>query len=156
MATYDETYFKDAPFWHPTGGGTPAGQTTARVYANGDIVRLHKLERDQKVMEVTLGCDRLDTNGAPTLAFVFELTDGTSPITLATMIAASVGSATAATRIFRLDNPLAIGYVVPTRGFYLQFRATAGPATGASGKLYFAVRTSSVLTGSESPLRPTG
>lgn len=156
MATYTEVYYKDAPFYHPVGGPQFAGVTTSRTLANGDIILLNKVERDAKLMDVVLGSSRQDTNGTPTLAGVFELTDGTTPIVLATLAITFFGSATAATRIARLDNPLAIGYVVPSRGFYLQFRITAGPATGAAGICYFAARFTNVLYGNESPLRPTG
>lgn len=158
MATHTEVYFNDAAFYHPTGGGPLAGRTTARVYANGDTVRLHKVERDTKLGDVVVATDRLDTNGAPTLAGVLELVDsaGASLVTLVTLAAALLGDATAANRIRRLDNPAALGYVVPSRGCWLQFRFTAGPATGASGQLAFSVERTNVVTGAESPLAPTG
>lgn len=158
MPTYEEVYYKDAAFYHPVGGGPLAGRTTARTYANGNTVGLHKVERDTKLGDVVVASDRLDTNGAPTLAGVLELVDsaGASLVVLATLATTFFGSATAATRVARLDNPAALGYVVPSRGCYLQIRFTAGPATAASGQIAFSVSRTNVTTGAESPLAPTG
>lgn len=156
MATYEEKYFKDAPFYHPVGGGPLAGRTTSRAYANGDIVKLHKVERDTKMGDAVVGPDRLDTNGAPSATGVLELTDGTTTVELVTLSIANLSSATAATRMARTTNPASIGLVVPTRGFWLQFRFTAVFATAAAGQLGFSVSRTNVTTGDESPLAPTG
>jgi hypothetical protein len=154
--TYESVYFKDAAFYHPTGGGPLVGRTTTREYVTGDIVKLHKIERDTKLGDVVIASDRMDTNATPTLAGVLEITDGTTPTVLATLATTFFGSATAATRIARLDNPAALGYVTPTRGFYLQVRMTASPATSVTGVISFSVERTNVLTGAESPLVPTG
>lgn len=156
MATYEEVYNKDAAFYHPTGGGPLAGRTTSRTYANADVVKLHKIERDTKLADLVVTSDRLDTNATPTLAAVVEVTDGTTPTVLATLATTFFGSATAATRVARLDNPAALGYVIPSRGFWLQIRFTAGPATAAAGVIGFALDRTNVLSGAESPLVPTG
>lgn len=156
MATFDEAYYKDAPFYHPTGGSAMAGRTTARSYANGDIVRLHKVERDTKIGDAVVAPDRLDTNGTPTATGELELYDGTTTVSLVSLTTTNLGSATAASRMARTTNPASIGYVVPTRGFWLQFRFTAAFATAASGSLGFSVQRTNVLTGAESPLVPTG
>lgn len=155
MATHEEVYFKDAAFYHPTGGGPLAGRTTARTYGNGDVVKLHKIERDTKLGDLVVASDRLDT-GAAAMTGVVEVTDGTSPITLATLPTTFFGSATASQRVARLDNPAALGYVIPSRGFWLQIRITAGPAAAASGQMAFSLDRTNVVTGGESPLAPTG
>jgi hypothetical protein len=156
MTTYAEVYNKDAAFYHPTGGGPLAGRTTSRVLANADVILLHKLERDTKLGDLVVASDRLDTNAGPTLAGVVEVTDGVTPTVLATLATTFFGAAAAATRIARLDNPAALGYVIPSRGFWLQIRITAGPATAAAGQIAFSLERTNLTTGAESPLVPTG
>lgn len=157
MATYTEAYNKDAPFYHPTGGGSPyAGITTSRELANGDIIKLQQVERDTKIKDAVVGASRQDTHATPTLAGVLELTDGTTTVALVTCGVTVLGSATASDRVARLNNPAAVGYIVPSRGFWLQFRVTAGPATVAAGTIGFAVESTNVMYGNESPVRPTG
>lgn len=153
MATYEEVYFKDAAFYHPTGGGPLAGRTTSRVLANGDVVKLHKVERDTKIADAVLSVPILDAHATPTATGQLELTDGSTTVALV-----AVSTALAATGgIARLSNAAALGYVVPSRGFWLQFRMLTAVATAPSaGVIGFAVNRTNVLSGAESPLAPTG
>lgn len=157
MATYTELSFNEGPFWHPTAPFPLVTRTqTSRTYANGDIVKLFKVAQDTKILCAFFGSDRLDTNGAPTVAGQLELYDGTTTVALAAL-STQMSSATAASRTFiGLTNPDAVGYVVPTRGFWLQFRFTAALATAAAGKFGAGILGAGAMFGLESPLRPTG
>jgi hypothetical protein len=156
MATYTEKSFNEGPFWHPTAPFPLVFRTTSRTYANGDIVKLAKVERDTKILTAFYGGDRLDTNGAPSAAGQLELYDGTTTVALIALTT-ELSSATAASRTrFGLTNPDAVGYVVPTRGFWLQFRFTAALATAAAGVFGAGILGAGCMFGSESPLRPTG
>lgn len=154
MATYSETPQKEAPFWHPTGPENLAFRCATRIYANGDIVKLWKLERDTKIVHAVVGNERLDSNGVPTLAGVLRLNDGTTQVTLVTCGTAILGAA--AGSVTFTTNQAAVGYILPTRGFWLEFFFTAGPATAVTGILSFGVQLSFIHFGGESPLRPTG
>lgn len=157
MATYLHKAFAEGPYWHPTSGATAlVFREPTRVYADGDILKLCKVERDLKIADASYAGDRLDTNGAPTATGVLEITDGVTPLTLITFTTAHLGSATASARIARLDNPAMLGFVVPTRGYWLQVRFTAAFATAATGIIAAGVSVTALLFGQESALRPTG
>lgn len=157
MATYTELSFNEGPFWHPTAPFPLVTRTqTSRSYANGDIVRLFKVAQDTKILYAVYGGDRLDS-GTPTLTAQLELYDGTTTVALLTLGTAVLGSATASQRYAHgLTNPDAVGYVVPTRGFWLQLRFTAVNATPSAGKFGAGILAAGQMFGLESPLRPTG
>src|SRR5690606_31566326 len=135
MATFTEIYNKDGAFYHPTGGGPLAGRTTSREYDDGDVVKLHQIERDTKIGNATLSASAMDVHATPTMTAVLELTDGTTTVALVSMSAATIGAG----GVEQLTNPAALGYVVPSRGFWLQIRITAAPATVAAGIFGFSV-----------------
>lgn len=156
MATYTELQFNQSAWYLPTGGPGVAGQSASRTLANGDIIKFDQIQKDTKIMGLTVGSDRLDTNGTPTMTGVWEITDGTTPLTLCTTTTANHGSATASARVARLDVPSMIGYVVATAGYWLQFRVTAALATAAAGKVYYELALSARMNPGEGPHAPTG
>lgn len=129
-----------------------------RTYANGDTVQFVKLGFGDKITTARFSNDQLDSNGGPTLAGVLEVVDPDgSTVTLCTLTTSILGAA--AGSITMLTNPAALGYVVKTRSTtspaYVQFRVTAGPATGAAGSIAAFVGVTTTLYGKEDMTTPT-
>jgi hypothetical protein len=124
-----------------------------RTYADGDIIKGPNLERDLKICDAIVANEELDTNASPTATGKLRVTDGTTTVNIVAVTAASLGTAGAITRI--TEEP-AVGYVIPTRGFRLEFVFDAAFATAAAGVIVFGVLVSPQMFGAESPLAPAG
>jgi len=87
--TYEEVYFKDAAFYHPTGGGPLCGRSTSRVRVDDDVEKFHKIERDTKIADAVVSIPILDAHATPTATAQLELTDGTTTVVLIALTAAN-------------------------------------------------------------------
>ena len=147
MATYTETCHNDAPYYQPTNGGLNFSWRTARGITFGtDTVELIHLERDTKIVGA---CVTSSAALGGTCAGDLRLNDGSTTVDI--ISGASLVSADTVTFANVADG---IGYVVPTRGFWLEFLFTAAAAN--PGELYVALWTSNVMFGDESVLEPAG
>lgn len=125
----------------------------ARTYANGDIIKGPKIERDLKIVEAIVGNDELDSNASPTATGKLRVTDGTTTVNVVAVTAATLGVDDGITR---LNQFAALGYVIPTRGFWFEFVFDAAFATAASGQICFGLWVCPLMWGGEGPLTPSG
>lgn len=146
MATYDEVPYNGVPL-HRNAVGPQIYRGAVRTFATGDIVRLWKIERDVKVVDCLVGASVSLGAAAPVTV---RLNDGTTQVNLIT-----VAQLATANLITRLNVSAGLGYVVPTRGFWLE--VLFGTVTTATpGSVIVGMVTSGAMIGVESPLQPTG
>lgn len=143
-----------ASAWYYTKGDFLGVSFAAKIFAIGDIDFGPNVARGAKIGDSILANGRLDSNGAPTLTGVLEITDGVTPITLIDLSAAA--AAVAAGSVTRGNTVAGINFTVPGDGYKLQFRCTANPATGASGILKFGIHVTGLCYGDEDPTRAIG
>jgi len=125
----------------------------AATYANGDIIKGPKLERDLKIVDAIAAGGELDSNAPPTATAKLRLNDGSTQVNLISIDATTLGSAD---WVQRINLQAAVGYVIPTRGFWLELVFDAAFATAAAAALVFGVTVSPCMFGDEGPLAPTG
>jgi len=139
MADYTERSYYEGPWYHPTHSLNFAWRTSRGITFGTDTIKLLQLERDTKIV------DALVTSSAAlggTAAGTLRLNDGSTQVDL--IVGASL---VAANTITRLNRASGLGYVTPTRGFWLEFVLTAAAAN--PGELYFGLLTTNVMFGSE-------
>lgn len=124
----------------------------ARTYANGDIIRGPYLERDLKICDAIAAGEELDSNASPTATGKLRVTDGTTTVDVIAVTATQLGTAG---WVARLTEQAALGYVIPSRGFWMEFVFDAAFATAASGIITFGLTVSTNMFG-DSVLAPTG
>lgn len=143
MATYTETSFNEGPWYHPTHSLNFAFRTTQGITFGADTIKLLQLERDTKIVDAIV-TSSVALGG--TTAATLRLNDGTTQVNII-----SAASLVAANTVTRLNVAAALGYIIPTRGFWLELLLTA--ATNA-GEIYVGLFTSNVMFGDEGPLAP--
>lgn len=153
MATTTLTAFKTAPFYYPCAGSWLGVRAASATYANGDIIKGPKIQRDLKICEALVANEELDSNATPTATGKLRLYDGSTAVNLVSVAAATLGVDDGITRL-NVDD--AAFYVVPTEGFWLEFVFDAAFATAAAGVIAFGVAVSPIMWGGESPIAPSG
>lgn len=149
--TYNHPANNDGP-WYRVYGDELVITNPTRQYATGDVVKGPNLGAGAKITGARVANDILDNNAAPTLTGVWEVTDGTTTVALVTNTAAQLH----ASSVTDLNNAAAYGYVIPSAGFWAQYRFTAANATPINGVLRAGVRVSGMCYSGEDPARPTG
>lgn len=151
--TYQALPFNASIAFPANGADMPlAHQEAARIYGNGDVVQLVRPERALKLVGAQVGWQQLDSNGAPTMTATIRANNGASQQNIITLTAAQLGAAAGGTQV--LNVPAAIGWIVPARGWWFEWLFTAGPATGASGAIYWKFDVSAAAFGDEDVTRP--
>jgi hypothetical protein len=151
--TYQTTPFNSGIYYQPVNGVQgPAHQEVARIYGNGDIVQLVRPERGLKLTGAKIAMAQLDSNGAPTLTATLRANNGVSQQNIALVTAAQAGAA--AGSVVYLNVPSALGWIVPARGWWFELLITAGPATGASGAIYWEFDLTAFCYNDEDVTRP--
>lgn len=153
MATYTERPYSEAPLWGPK-GIMFGWRCTTRVYANGDIVQIAKVQRGNKIISSGIAtADEMDTNAAPTMTSKLRLYDGTTEIILVTATAVQHG--TTGGFVQYANVPAGFAYVVPTAGFRLEWVVTAALATAATGIVRVMVNMTGLCFGGEDFTAPS-
>lgn len=154
MTTYNTTAVNhniypvgSAPVW------LMVPRQTARTYANGDKIIGPNIERDLKICDAIVGNEELDSDGSPTATGKLRVTDGTTTVNVVSVAAATLGADDGITRL-NVDD--ALGYVIPSRGFWFEFVFDAAFATAAEGVIVFGIEFSPLMFGGEGPLVPSG
>ncbi len=145
-------------------GGAPGAlirrQSKAQSFTlstNGDIIKFFQLPVNAKIAGGGFFCAQLDSNGAPTLTLEFSVTDGTTTKKLidavTTGAAGSYDAVTLASgpslTAFEVAFSTWMGFVVPTKNYYLQVKATANAATAVAGNIQVFIEYTMDLEGGE-------
>lgn len=159
MATYNTTAVNHNIY--PIGTqGLPlmVPRQEARTYANGDIIKGPKIERDLKIVEAIVGNDELDSDGSPTATGKLRLTgpDGSGGTDTVDVVAVAAATLGVDDGITRLNQFAALGFVIPRAGWSFEFVFDAAFATAASGQICFGLWVCPLMFGGEGPLTPSG
>jgi len=139
MATFDLSYFKEAPLKGVMGDVSiaPIHEFTAALanYPNtGDIYRVCTLAEGVKIINAALAADDLDGHATPTVTWHMYLYDGTTTLNIVGTagVPSTVGQSTG---VAYADQGDAIGFVTDSPDWILYVKCIAGPATDAAGSI---------------------
>ena len=155
MATYRNGIHLDGPWYRTCGEHLCWKETTSRTYANGDIILGPHLARGTMIKDSIVANSEVDSNAAPTATGVLELVkSGETPVVLVNVAAATLGVDDGITRG---NTQAGVAHVVPSAGWYVQFRFTAAFATQKAGTMRFGLDLSGhVPSVGGDPTAPTG
>jgi hypothetical protein len=149
--TYSTIPFNSAIAFPVNGATMPlAHQEVARTYGLNDVVQLVRPERALKLVGAAIAWAQLDSNGTPLMTAKMRANNGTSQQDIITVTAAQLGAA----GFQGMNVPAALGFIIPARGWWIEFLVTAAPATAASGAIYWKVDVSAAAYGDEDVTRP--
>lgn len=150
--TYQTLPFNSGIYYHPVNAVQGLTHSeVARTYGNGDIVQLVRPERYLVLVNAIIGWQQLDSAG-PSMTAAVRSNNGTTQQNIITLTAAQLGAAAGGVQM--LNVPSAIGYVIPARGYWFEFVVTAGPATAASGQIWWDFNLTSFAYGDVEGTRP--
>jgi len=143
MANIDTAIAKEAPLKGVMGlvASGPLRHAVAANPAANDTFKFEQVPVGVRIEDAIMSSSDMDTHATPTATMRAYISDGTTTVDLIGS-ASSPSTIPQAGGVARLDQQAALGYVVPSAGFYLYVEFEATAATFAAGTIAAAVITS--------------